>query len=74
MYIESANCKPDFVYQNCKLAIFCDGSVHDAPAQKQRDRIGRDNLRYQAGYSVLIWRYDDNLETKLQELKTLLRS
>jgi superfamily II DNA/RNA helicase/very-short-patch-repair endonuclease len=73
LYIEAANCKPDFVYQNYKLAIFCDGSVHDAPAQQQRDRIGRDDLRYQAGYSVLTWRYDDNLETKLQELKTLLR-
>jgi hypothetical protein len=68
-YIPEAECKPDFVYNNgTKIAVFCDGSVHDSPEQRQRDRIDRDNLRYVAGYSVVTLRYDEDLETRLQEL------
>jgi hypothetical protein len=42
-YIESANIKHDFVYFQPKLAIFCDGAVHDSPLQQEKDRIARDN-------------------------------
>lgn len=35
-YFSEAECKPDFTYTKVKLAIFCDGSVHDHPAQKKK--------------------------------------
>lgn len=28
--IPEANCKPDFLYKKYKVAVFCDGSVHDS--------------------------------------------
>ncbi|AFY96847.1 DEAD/DEAH box helicase [Chamaesiphon minutus] len=81
MYIPEANCKPDFVYNNgVKIAIFCDGSVHDSPEQKRQDKIDRDNLQYVVGYSVLSIRqsrrdaigYEEELELGLQHLAALL--
>jgi hypothetical protein len=73
MYIPEANCKPDFVYNNgAKTAIFCDGSVHDAPEQKRQDRINRDNLQYVVGYSVLSIGYKEDLRLGLQELAAML--
>jgi hypothetical protein len=37
-YFPEGECKPDFVYHQPKIAIFCDGSVHDSPERQQRDR------------------------------------
>jgi hypothetical protein len=50
-FIPEANCKPDFVYPQPAIAIFCDGSVHDSPGQQQLDRILRDNLKYMTSFS-----------------------
>ena len=80
-YIPEANCKPDFVYNNgVKIAIFCDGSVHNSPERKRQDKIDRDNLQYVVGYSVLSIRqsrrdangYEEELELGLQHLAALL--
>jgi superfamily II DNA/RNA helicase len=73
MYIPEAKCKPDFVYNNgVKIAIFCDGSVHDSPERRRQDRIDRDNLQYVAGYSVLSIGYKEDLQLGLQELVGML--
>jgi very-short-patch-repair endonuclease len=72
LLVKEANCKPDFVYSTQKLAIFCDGSVHDSPEQRKRDEIIRENLQYVAGYSVLTFHYQDKLNAKLAELKASL--
>lgn len=74
LLIAEANCKPDFVYTAQKLAIFCDGLVHDSPEQRQQDKIIRDDLQYVAGYTVLAFHYrqDQDLTAKLAELKALL--
>jgi very-short-patch-repair endonuclease len=69
--IPDANCKPDFVYRDRAIALFCDGSVHDSPEQKQQDKIDRDNLRYNAGYQVLTLRYDEDWRERLQVLASL---
>jgi very-short-patch-repair endonuclease len=69
-----ANCKPDFIYQKAKIAIFCDGSVHDTPEQQQRDRIIRENLQWQAGYEVIVFKYGESWEVELEKLKDSLRS
>jgi very-short-patch-repair endonuclease len=67
-FIEVANCKPDFLYTTEKIAIFCDGSVHDHPDQRQQDQIDRDNLKYSAGYSILVLRYDQDWRGQLSVL------
>jgi ATP-dependent helicase YprA (DUF1998 family) len=73
MYIPEANCKPDFVYNNgVKIAIFCDGSVHDSPERRRQDKIDRDNLQYVVGYSVLSIGYKTDLQLGLQELAAML--
>lgn len=64
-----ANCKPDFVYKDAKLVIFCDGSVHDSIERQQQDRLDRESLE-QLGYQVFVIRYDEDLEAKLNELST----
>ncbi len=72
LLIAEANCKPDFVYTAQKLAVFCDGSVHDSPEHRKRDEIDREDLEYVAGYSVLTFRYSQDLNIKLAELKASL--
>jgi very-short-patch-repair endonuclease len=72
LLIKEANCKPDFVYTTKKIAVFCDGSVHDSPEQRQRDEIIRENLQYDAGYSVFTFHYRQDLNSKLMELKASL--
>ena len=69
--IPDVNVKPDFIYRDAKVAIFCDGSVHDHPDQQEQDRIARDNLRYSAGYYVRVFRYDEDWCTKLSVLNSL---
>lgn len=70
--IAEANCKPDFIYKNAKVAIFCDGSVHDSVEQQQRDRVARDNLEFVAGYYVICLRYDEDWQSQLTHLPTLI--
>lgn len=62
------DCKPDFVYQEDGIAIFCDGSVHDSPEKQQQDQIERDNLRYDTDYYVLALRHDEDWEARLEIL------
>ena len=54
--IPEANCKPDFLYKKYRIAIFCDGSVHDSPEQQQRDRTKRENLQW-SGYQIIELNY-----------------
>ncbi|MGA7934557.1 MAG: DUF559 domain-containing protein, partial [Kovacikia sp.] len=68
--IPEANVKPDFLYRDAKVAIFCDGSVHDHPEQQEQDRIARENLKYSAGYYVLTFRYDEDWRAKLSVLNS----
>jgi very-short-patch-repair endonuclease len=52
---------PDFYYDSQHACIFCDGSVHDDPAQKAKDEEIRQRLRNH-GYRVVVIRYDKDLE------------
>lgn len=71
LLIPEANCKPDFVYKEEAIALFCDGSVHDSPEQQKQDKIQRDNLKYNASYQVLTLRYDKNWREELEILASL---
>lgn len=66
--IPEANCKPDFIYKEKAIAVFCDGSVHDSLDKRRQDQVERDNLRYEAGYTVLTLRYNEEWQTELIRL------
>lgn len=55
---------PDFFYEP-NVCVFCDGAVHDEPAQRQKDAAVRAELR-DLGYRVVVVRYDRDLEEQLQ--------
>lgn len=69
--IPEANVKPDFLYREEKIAIFCDGSVHDHPEQQEQDRIARKNLEYYSAYQALTLRYNEDWKEKLKILEHL---
>ena len=70
--IEEANCKPDFVYRNAKIAVFCDGSAHDSPEQQQSDRLQRENLQWLTKYQVFTFNYRQDLLAQVIRLQSFL--
>jgi superfamily II DNA or RNA helicase len=56
---------PDFYYEP-NICVFCDGSVHDAPDQKEKDRITRQELK-DLGYRVLVIRYDRDTTEQINQ-------
>ncbi|QFS49611.1 DEAD DEAH box helicase [Nostoc sphaeroides CCNUC1] len=45
--------------------------MHDSPGKRQQDKIERDNLRYNSGYTVVNLSHDENWLTKLNILASL---
>ncbi len=68
--IPDVKVKPDFLYKDAKVAIFCDGSAHDHPDQQEQDRLQRDALKYSAGYYVIVFRHDEDWQSKLSVLSS----
>ncbi len=54
---------PDFFYEKYDC-VYCDGSVHDEPAQKAKDEKIRRELE-DLGYRVIVIRYDRDLEEQV---------
>ena len=63
--IREPACIPDFFYRP-NVCIFCDGSVHDRPAQAASDAILRREL-VDHGYRVIVIRYDQELAAQLAD-------
>jgi very-short-patch-repair endonuclease len=61
--LENLYSVPDFFYEPY-VCVFCDGSVHDTPEQKEKDRKIR-NLLKEKGYRVIVIRYDQDLEEQI---------
>jgi very-short-patch-repair endonuclease len=56
---------PDFFYEKY-TCVFCDGSVHDERAQKEKDMKVRRELE-DLGYRVIVIRYDRDLEEQVSK-------
>ncbi|MCS6958998.1 MAG: DEAD/DEAH box helicase [Pseudanabaenaceae cyanobacterium SKYGB_i_bin29] len=65
--IPGAYVTPDFLYEQERLCIFCDGAIHDMPDQTEKDK--RDQLKLEEdGYTVIRLRYDRDWQTVLDNL------
>lgn len=62
--------RPDFFYAP-NVCVFCDGSYHDEPQQKAQDVRSRRELR-DAGYRVIVVRYDTDLEAQIARHSDIL--
>ena len=57
---------PDFYFNDGKVCIYCDGSVHDSSDQKVKDEKIRNDLR-QLGYRVIVIHYLEDMEEQISK-------
>lgn len=64
----------DFIYKNNgnPVIIFVDGSVHDDHIVREDDNNKREIMN-DAGYDVIVWRYDESLEELMLKRKDIFR-
>ena len=63
---------PDFYYEKERTWIFCDGTPHDKPEVKEKDKIQR-NAIINKGEFYWVFYYKDKLEEKIKERPDLFK-
>jgi len=63
--VDGIYCQPDFFYEP-DVWVFCDGTPHDDPEVKKRDKEQRAAI-YNRGEQVFVYYYKDNLEKIINE-------
>jgi len=58
--VDGIYCQPDFFYEP-DIWVFCDGTPHDNPDTKQKDKVQRKAI-LNRGNQVFVYYYKDNLE------------
>lgn len=64
--LESARCRPDFLYSEAGVAVFVDGPVHDRSDKAAEDAAVGERL-LDAGYSFVRFTHDEDWLAKLRE-------
>ncbi|MGJ6980684.1 DEAD/DEAH box helicase [Aestuariimicrobium soli] len=64
--VESARCRPDFLYREAGVAVFIDGPTHDRHDIDDDDRMVEERL-LDAGYTYVRFRHDDDWVALLRE-------
>lgn len=57
---------PDFYYDDGYVCVFCDGSVHDTPKQREEGEQIRGDLMNK-GYRIAVIRYDRPMQDQIKE-------
>lgn len=70
--IDKPRCVADFYYAP-NICVFCDGSVHDQPEQREQDARLREEL-VQRGYRVISLRYDTGLAEQINQFPEIFGS
>ena len=63
--VDGIYCQPDFFYEP-DVWVFCDGTPHDDPDVKNRDKEQRAAI-YNRGEQVFVYYYKDDLEKIINE-------
>jgi len=64
--LESARCRPDFLYSRAGVAVFIDGPVHDRPDKTDEDAAVEERL-LDAGYSFVRFAFDEDWLARLRD-------
>ncbi|QIK72254.1 DEAD/DEAH box helicase [Propioniciclava coleopterorum] len=64
--LDSARCRPDFLYSEAGVAVFIDGPVHDRSDKTAEDAAVEERL-LDAGYSFVRFTHDEDWLAKLRE-------
>ena len=64
--LESAGCRPDFLYAEAGVAVFIDGPVHERPDKAAEDAAVAERL-LDAGYAFVRFSHDEDWLARLRE-------
>jgi very-short-patch-repair endonuclease len=68
--VESCKTRPDFLYEEDRIAIYVDGPVHDFPERSKRDRQ-QEEAMLDAGWQVIRFSHHDDWPTKFAQYPSI---
>ena len=68
--MESCQTRPDFLYEEDRVAIYVDGPVHDFPERSKRDRQQEEAL-LDAGWQVIRFSHHDDWPAKFEQYPSI---